>query len=131
MIQLHVLSGAAAGKRFESKTFPVTIGRGAANALTLSDPGVFERHLEIRFSGEGFSFISAPDAVVTLNGCRAEGGTLRNGDLLGAGYTKLQFWLAALPQRGLRLREVITWLLVSGVAGAQIFLLLRLLEMAR
>jgi hypothetical protein len=131
MIQLHVLTGGRAGQRHEAKSFPITVGRAPNDTLILSDPGVFERHLEISFSDEGFSLKPRADAVVTLNEARCEGGHLRNGDVIGAGYAKVQFWLAAMPQRGLRLRETVTWALVAGVSLAQLYLLWRLLATAR
>ena len=131
MIQLQVIAGASAGQRFEASKFPISVGRDASCAVALSDPGVFSRHFEIHFTADGFSLIPVGDAVTTLNGSRVEGGFLRNGDEITAGYAKLQFWLGALPQRGLKLREALTWLLVAAVACAQVYLLYRLLALTR
>jgi hypothetical protein len=131
MIQLTVLSGASAGKTVALKKFPVTVGRGAANSVQLSDTGVFEKHFEIRFSDAGFTMVTAPDAVVTLNNEALAERPLRNGDVIGAGLAKIQFSLAALPQRGLKVREIASWLLILAVAVAQIYCVVRLLAMAR
>jgi hypothetical protein len=131
MIQLQVLSGARAGQRLEAKTFPIIVGRDPGCALTLHDAGVFSRHFEIRFSPEGFSLAPVGEAVVIVNGAPAATQLLRNGDIVTAGYARLQFWLGALPQRGLKIREALTWLLVAAVAAAQVYLLWRLLAIAR
>jgi len=92
---------------------------------------VFEKHVEIDFTSEGFTLKASPHAVVTVNGDRIEQAVLRNGDVIGAGFPRIQFWLGTMAQRGLRLRETATWLLVVGVACAQAYLLSRLLAMAR
>jgi hypothetical protein len=131
MIQLVILSGSEAGKRIVGEKFPVKVGRASTNTLTLPDPGVFAEHFEISFRPEGFLLSPRPEAVITINGEPATGGILRNGDIIGAGLAKVQFWLGALPQRGLRARELFTWALLAGVAALQIYLFVRLLAIAR
>jgi pSer/pThr/pTyr-binding forkhead associated (FHA) protein len=131
MVQLGVLTGSSAGLRKEFRSFPIAVGRARQNELVLSDPGVFEVHFQIQSTPEGFWIAAAPEAVTTVNDSRVDKGLLRNGDVIGAGYAKIQFWLGALQQRGLRLRESAAWLLVALTAAAQVYLLLRLLEMAR
>jgi pSer/pThr/pTyr-binding forkhead associated (FHA) protein len=127
MIQLHVLSGASSGQRPELKKFPISVGRSPGCSLVLADPGVFDKHFEIRFSPEGYTLQASPNAVVTVNDTRSEAALLRNGDIISAGYPKLQFWLGAMTQRGLRLRESFSWLLIAAVTIAQIYIFLRLL----
>lgn len=127
MIQLRVLSGASAGQRHELNRFPVSVGRAANSAVPLSDPGVFDTHFQIQFSPEGFKLQASPNAVVMVNDARAETALLRNGDVISAGYAKLQFWLGTMSQHGLRLREASAWLLVAAVTIAQIYLFVRLL----
>jgi hypothetical protein len=131
MIQLHVLTGAEAGKRLVAKKFPFKVGRHSGNSLVLSDPGVFADHFEISLSEEGFALTANGDAVVTVNSNPENATLLRNGDLIGCGLAKLQFWLAELPQQGLKARELVTWGLIALVAGLQVYLLARLLELAR
>jgi hypothetical protein len=126
MIQLHVLTGSSAGQRHELKQFPITVGRSPACSIPLADPGVFDTHFEIHFSPDGFTLRASPHAVVAVNDTRAETILLRNGDIVSAGYPKIQFWLGAMSQRGLRVRETIAWLLVVGVTAAQIYLFLQL-----
>jgi len=41
---------------------------------------------------------------------------------------KIQFWLAAAKQHGLRLRELIVWTLIATVTAAQFALIYRLLR---
>jgi hypothetical protein len=131
MIQLHVLTGGEAGKRVVAKKFPFKVGRHSGNSLVLSDPGVFAEHFEIDLTSEGFALSSNSDAVVTINSNPGSASLLRNGDVIGCGLAKLQFWLAELPQRGLKVREMATWALIALVAGGQVYLLVRLLEIAR
>jgi pSer/pThr/pTyr-binding forkhead associated (FHA) protein len=130
MILLHALNGSAAGRRFEANKFPITVGRGADCTVVLNDAGVFDRHFEIQFSSEGYKLQASPPAVVTVNGASAETALLRNGDIINAGYPKIQFWLGAMKQRGLAMREVFTWSLVLGVIAAQIYLLVKLLALS-
>jgi hypothetical protein len=130
MVQLHVLTGAEAGKTVVARTFPFKVGRDSGNSLVLSDPGVFAEHFEVRFSEEGFSLAPHGDAVVTLNAAPIGEEILRNGDVIGCGLAKIQFWLGQLPQRGLRAREMATWGLIALVAGVQVFVLIWLLGLA-
>ena len=131
MVQLQVLSGAAAGKKHQASIFPISVGRAADCTLALNDPGVFERHFEIHFSPEGFTLAPGSNAVVMLNGARTERALLHNGDIIEAGLAKLQFWLGALPQRALALRETLTWLFIAAVVASQVYLVFRLLAMTR
>jgi hypothetical protein len=131
VIQLQVLSGSSLGKRVAAERFPFSVGRNSVNSLVLTDPGIFDQHFAISFSNDGFLLGPAADAVITLNGAPSNGGVLRNGDVIGAGLARVQFWLGALPQRGLKFREVATWTLVFAVGICQIYLLVRLLAMAR
>ena len=99
--------------------------------MALADPGVFDKHFEIQFSPEGFTLQASPHAVVTVNDARTESALLRNGDIISAGYAKIQFWLGAMTQRGLRVREGFVWIVIIAVAVAQVWALWRLLGMAR
>lgn len=131
MILLHVLRGSSAGVKRIADKFPFTIGRDSRNSLTIPDAGVFDRHLDIVFSADGYSAVPQRDAVLTVNGEKSETRVLKNGDVLGLGIAQVQFSLGTLPQRSLRLREIFTWLLVAGVVFAQIYYFFRLLAMAR
>lgn len=132
MIQLHILNGGSAGQRFESEKFPITVGRSVDCSLALNEAGVFDRHFEIKFSAEGLTLQPFPHAVVTINGVRAdEPQLLRNGDVINAGYPKIQFWLGALKQRGLKIREGFAWLMILAVAVTQAYCLSSLLALIR
>src|ERR1043166_2799845 len=100
MVQLHVVSGLVSGQKYEGNEFPISVGRGSACSLVLKDPGVFDKHFEIQFSREGFTLRASPNAVVTVNAERTESVLLRNGDIIIAGFPKLQFWLGYMRQRG-------------------------------
>jgi predicted component of type VI protein secretion system len=132
MVQLHVLNGASAGARVAPEKFPITVGRAPANSLALSDPGVFDTHFEIQFTPGGFCLAHTANAPIAINGQSVESGViLRNGDIIGAGYANVQFWLGAMPQRELKAREIAAWMLILVVAAVQLYCLARLLAMAR
>jgi pSer/pThr/pTyr-binding forkhead associated (FHA) protein len=66
---------------------------------------------------------TAPNALTTVNGEPVQTAILRNGDIITLGSAKLQFWLAAARQRGLRLREAFVWALLAAVTAAQFALI--------
>ena len=129
MVQLDILSGKMAGSQTVVRHFPFRIGRGAGNQLRLEDDGVWDRHLTLELQRqEGFKLAVAPNAIVAVNNEPAQNSALHSGDVITLGSVKLQFWLAATRQRGLRLRELFVWALITAVTAAQfglIYLLLR------
>lgn len=128
MVQFRVLTGSRQGERHVATRFPWLIGRSNAAQLRLEDPGVWERHVEITLKEpDGFAASLLPGALATMNGNLFQQTKLRNGDLLEVGSVQLQFWLSEIPQQGLRWRETVTWLMLSGLCLVQI-LLIYLLE---
>jgi hypothetical protein len=129
VIALHILSGNKADSEIVVRHFPFVIGRGDGAQLALDEAGVWEQHMQIDFqSGAGFSFRARSDAPALVNGERAEGGMLRNGDLIELGSAQLRFWLARTEQKSLRWREALTWCALLALFAAQatlIFLLRR------
>ncbi len=111
MVQLNVLSGKLAGRIVRARRFPFRVGRAAASDLRLESDGVWDQHLTLDCRlADGFVVDSGSDALTRLNGERVQRATLRNGDILEIGCEKVQFWLSAPRQRGLALRECLTWL---------------------
>jgi pSer/pThr/pTyr-binding forkhead associated (FHA) protein len=124
MIQLHILSGKKAGIQTVARHFPFRIGRAAGNDLQLDDDGVWDQHLDLEFQKqEGFKLITATNALAAINNEPAQSKILRNGDTITIGSVKVQFWLAAARQRGLRLRESFVWSLLVFVTIGQSALL--------
>ena len=70
-------------------------------------------------------FLSTSDALreTICNSKPIHNIILRNGDIIIIGSVKLQFWLAAARQRGLRLREGFVWALLIFVTISQFALL--------
>ena len=128
MIQLNVLSGKKAGSRTVVRRFPFRVGRAAGNDLQLDDGGVWDQHLALEFQSGGFNLAVAPNALVAVNGGPFQNKILRNGDIITIGSAKLQFWLAAARQRGLRFREFFVWALIAVVTAAQFALLYGLIR---
>jgi pSer/pThr/pTyr-binding forkhead associated (FHA) protein len=109
------------------RRFPFRVGRAAGSDLQLEDDGIWDEHLVLEFPGaEKFVMRTAPGAMAVINHQPLQTATLRNGDLLGLGSVKLQFWLAATRQRGLRLREALVWALLAAVTLVQLGLIYRL-----
>ena len=66
--------------------------------------------------------VTSTDALAAVNNQPVQTARLRNGDIITLGSVKLQFWLAAVRQRGLRMRELFVWTLVVAVTAAQVTL---------
>ena len=124
MVQICILSGKTAGDVHVVRRFPFRIGRAAGNELPMDDDGVWDNHLVLEVQkNEGFTVKTISDAFVAINEQPQTYARLRNGDILSFGSAKIQFWLAAPQQRGLRLRELSVWLLLTLVTGFQFFLI--------
>ena len=129
MVQLKILSGKKAGNSWVARRFPVRIGRSAAADLQLEETGVWDQHLQMDFQpAEGFSLRAHPDAFATLNGQRFQQTALRNGDTIEIGSARMQFWLSESRQRGLRLREWLTWTGIGAICLGQIAIIYFLLR---
>src|SRR5690242_19178326 len=105
MVQLKVLSGKKSGTELTASRFPFQIGRAETADLPADEPGVWDRHLEINFSSDGFTARSHATAIFTLNGKSAQDQILRNGDVIEIGALKIRFSLSPVQQRSLFLRE--------------------------
>lgn len=129
MVQLSILSGKMAGDIQVIRRFPFSIGRSIENDLSLNEAGIWEKHLTLGFQKkEGFTMEAAPDALATVNGQPQKFARLRNGDVISFGSAKIQFWLAPVPLRGLRTREMLVWVLIAAVTATQITLIYWLLR---
>jgi len=128
MVQLNVLSGKAAGRSITVRRFPFDIGRADQSHLVLDDSGVWNRHLTLEFQPDhGVQISQYPDATLTVNlQPVAAGHSLRNGDVIGLGAVRIQFWLAAASQRSLRARELFVWIMLALVVLTELVLLGRL-----
>ena len=129
MIQLLILSGKKAAGQFVARHFPFCIGRASGNDLQLDDDGVWDQHLTLEFHPQqGITLTAAPNALVTVNSRPVQTALLRNGDVITLGAVKLQFWLAAVRQHGLHLREGFVWALLSLVVLCEVFLIYQLIH---
>jgi hypothetical protein len=129
VIQLKVLSGKKAGTCWVARRFPVRIGRAPGVDLQLEEAGVWDTHLQLDFKpGEGFLLKPQPSALTSVNGHSIEQALLRNGDVLGVGSVKLQFWLGDTRQRGLAFREWLTWTAIAAICFGQVYLIYLLLR---
>jgi pSer/pThr/pTyr-binding forkhead associated (FHA) protein len=124
MIQLNVLLGKKAGSQWVVRRFPFRIGRAGGNDLRLDDDGIWDEHLSLDIRrNDSFLLAAAPNALVAVNNEPVQSAQLHNGDIITAGSVKIQFWLAAAAQRGLRFREFFVWALIAIVTALQIALI--------
>ena len=129
MLQLAILSGKMAGAQAVARHFPFRIGRAPAADLRLEEDGIWEQHLEINLNpAEGFLLTVQPNALAAINGQRVEQALLRNGDVIELGAVRLHFGLSGTRQRGLRVRELLTWIALGALCLSQVFLIYKLLE---
>ena len=128
MVRLTILNGKKAGADWVARRFPFRVGRAAACELCLDDEGVWDRHLEFNLKPAAGLFLAAqPGSLTCVNGHPVAETALRNGDLIEIGSLRLRFWLAPTRQRGLRLREYLTWLALALVSLGQVALIYWLL----
>lgn len=130
MVQIKFLSGSKAGDSWVARRFPVRIGRAANCHIQLDDPGVWDQHLEIELKRKhGFYLETRSDALATINSQPVtEPVLLRNGDTIQIGAARLQFWLAPPRQRGLALREWLTWTALIAISLTQFALIYFVLD---
>ncbi len=123
MVQLKFLSGKMAGTSWVARRFPVRIGRAADSDLRVEDAGVWDQHLKLDMRRrQGFFLTALGEALVTVNAQPIQETLLRNGDTIEIGALKLQFWLGETRQRGLALREWLTWIALGAISLSQIAL---------
>lgn len=129
MLQLEILNGTQAGLLWESRRFPVGIGRGSSCDWQIEADGVWERHFEITVAPDsGFHLKVNSEAALMVNQTPVREARLRNGDVLTVGAAKIAFRLSPAPQRSLRWREWSVWLLLVGVTAGQLWLISALLR---
>ena len=124
MIQLNILTGNKAGTPWTTRRFPVKVGRSARNDLQVEEDGVWDQHLQITLDpAEGFTMETQAGALSSVNGQPVQGTVLRNGDIIEIGSAKMQFWMGEARQRGLYLREALSWAIVAAVSIGQLALI--------
>lgn len=129
MVQLRILSGPKAGGFQAVRRFPFHVGRAADNDLCLDGSGIWDYHFALDFGQpDGFTLRTFDQAFATVNDQPQTSAPLRNGDIISFGSAKIQFWLAATGQRGLRGRELFVWLLLLAVTAGQVTLIYYLVE---
>ena len=128
MVLLRFLSGPKADGLQAVRRFPFHVGRAPDNDLCLEASGIWDYHfvLELR-PNEGFTFQTIDAAFAAVNDQPKTSARLRNGDVISFGSAKIQFWLSAPLQRGLRLRELLVWTLLILVTVGQLAIIYYLL----
>ena len=128
MIQFDILTGGKTGVPVVVRRFPFSIGRSPECGLILDDPGVWDRHVEIRRHGLDLKLAAGADALVRVNGTQVEQATLREGDVIELASVKLRFGLSPTRQRRLQVREALTWIALVALSLGQVALIYLLSE---
>ncbi|MEO6182630.1 MAG: FHA domain-containing protein [Verrucomicrobiota bacterium] len=129
MIQLKVLSGSTAGTEVVARRFPFSVGRNSSCDLQITDPGVWDEHFQIDLTlPEGFHLAAKANTVVVIDGKPIQKVILRNGEIIEIGTTKILFGFSATKQKGLAVREWLTWTALAALCLGQIALIYRLLR---
>jgi len=128
MVLLHILSGPKADGLQAVRRFPFHVGRAPDNDLCLEAAGVWEHHFRLELQPkEGFTFQTCDEALAAVNDQSKTTARLRNGDVISFGAAKIQFWLSAPVQRGLRFREHQVWALLILITLGQVAIIYYLL----
>jgi pSer/pThr/pTyr-binding forkhead associated (FHA) protein len=124
MVELRILDGSQAGGQWSIRHFPARIGRNPENDLVLSDPGVWDEHVEIGYDpASGFYMAPLSEGAVIVNQHAVESAVLRNGDTLTLGAAVVQFWISPASQRPLRALEWALWLALLILCAGQVALI--------
>ncbi|MFO1475040.1 MAG: FHA domain-containing protein [Verrucomicrobiota bacterium] len=126
MVRFQILSGRQAGRVWNSRRFPVSVGRAPGRDLQLEEPGVWDDHFHLDLNpGVGFILQACPDALVSVNGQPLQHAVLRNGDVVEIGGAKLRFWLTEAPRRNQAWAETLVWMFILAATAAQVYLIYR------
>ncbi len=99
---------------------PFVIGRASSAGLSLSGPGIFDRHLTVRIAPEeGWIVETGEGALALLEGRPFQRHRLRNGDVIDVGNLPLQFVLAPVRRKSLVAWSILFWLLIGLIVVAQ------------
>ena len=127
MIQLKVLSGKKAGTELVARHFPFSVGRSSTCELCLDEPGVWEKHFQINLNSfREFVLVAESQTSVTVDGKTIQQTALSNGDIIEMGLTKILFGFSPTKQKGLAIREWLTWLGLAALCAGQVLLIYRL-----
>lgn len=122
-IELRILSGSRRGESVQVEA-PILIGRHSGAGLSLSEPGVWERHAEISCAPDGRMHLRAVgEGAVSVDSKPIRETVLRSGDRVSLGSVTLEFRLAVAGQRGLEIPERLVWTLLLGAALVQVAVL--------
>lgn len=129
MVELRILSGSKAGSFQAVRRFPFHVGRAGDNDFCFETAGIWDYHFILDLKkGDGFTLQAIDGAFLAVNDQSQASARLRNGDVISFGSEKIQFWISAPVQRGLRLRELSVWLLLILVTLGQLALIYYLLR---
>jgi pSer/pThr/pTyr-binding forkhead associated (FHA) protein len=124
MVEFRLLGNPKESATVVPRRLPCVIGRNRDADVCLDAVGVWERHVVIDLQPpHGFSIRARPEAPVPVNGEPIVEGVLRNGDVLGIGSLQIQFWLSETRQRGVRIRESLTWVLLGALCAIELGLI--------
>jgi len=106
---------------------PWIVGRASSSGLSLTGPGVFDRHLIVRSDPVEGWFVEVGDgALARVEGRPFQRHRLRNGDVIDVGNQLLRFVLSPVRRKSLVTWSVVFWTLLGGIIAIQAVILFRL-----
>lgn len=106
---------------------PWIVGRASSAGLSLTGPGVFDRHLTVRSDPvEGWFVEVGEGALARVEGKSFQRHRLKNGDQIDVGNQLLRFVLSPVRRKSLIFWSVAFWVLLGVLVVAQAVVLVRL-----
>lgn len=106
---------------------PWIVGRASNAGLSLTGPGVFDRHLTVRSDpGEGWFVEVGEGALARVEGRPFQNHRLKNGDQIDVGNQLLRFVLSPVRRKSLVFWSVAFWVLLGVLVMAQAVVFVRL-----
>jgi len=123
---LEIAFGETSLHKVQVNQLPFKIGRNKNCQLQLTEPGVWDEHLEIGLDDERhFILCRHSEPTAMINGMPANlVAPLRNGDYVQFGTVTMRFSLGSVRQKNLNLGEAATWTILAVSVVAEIILLL-------
>jgi PAS domain-containing protein len=130
MLRLVEKSGRENSRTYELllRQLPATLGGCDSCEIQLGATGILGRHAKLSLvAGDGIWISSCEGGAIRVNGAAVESVRLKEGDVIAAGETTMEFCFVPTIQNTFRLREAAIWggiVLLTLMQLAAVYLLL-------
>lgn len=113
MVELFILKGKMAGKRFYVSQFPFLVGRDPKAHLVIEEDGLWHKHFLIeKGPNKSFYLRTLDDATVIIDSEFKNEAELKNGDIIEIGELKIRFSLSPTHLKYVQIREILLWICI-------------------